>query len=222
MNKINYYEQLSSPLWQRKKNGILDRDKYTCQCCGDTTTTLHVHHLCYEPNRLAWEYPDDKLVTLCEHCHSKIHNGGEWHEMPEVKLGDVFEFDHSDFTNSVICYHIDHLNQYVYLTGLDNGGSCDTLYFEKFSYKEFLSKCVKVEGWFSEEESLDSSYALSHSVCLYLYYIGSNKVHTEGEEEGDRNLFVGNISKMFANNNGLEDCFMKAEQKSEEELFYLI
>lgn len=66
-----YSEILRHPFWQKKKNGILDRDKYTCQKCGDTLSNLQVHHKYYKPNTMPWEYPDDALVTYCELCHRK-------------------------------------------------------------------------------------------------------------------------------------------------------
>lgn len=70
--KKNYLEKLKDPRWQRKKNSILDRDNYTCMKCGDTTTTLHVHHIYYKPNHDPWQYSEDELETLCEVCHEKV------------------------------------------------------------------------------------------------------------------------------------------------------
>ncbi len=68
---MKYSDQLKDPRWQRKKNGILDRDKYTCQLCQATDKTLHVHHKFYLPKLMAWEYADDCLLTLCFECHHK-------------------------------------------------------------------------------------------------------------------------------------------------------
>lgn len=66
-----YQEQLLHPKWQRRKAEILTRDNFTCKCCGDKETTLHVHHIEYWGSRMAWEYPDELLVTLCQICHDK-------------------------------------------------------------------------------------------------------------------------------------------------------
>lgn len=38
---------------------------------------LNVHHKIYYKNRDLWDYPDDCLVTLCEHCHHYIHSLNE-------------------------------------------------------------------------------------------------------------------------------------------------
>jgi len=34
---------------------------------------LHVHHQYYQVNKLAWEYPEDALITLCWLCHKDLH-----------------------------------------------------------------------------------------------------------------------------------------------------
>lgn len=56
---------------------VLYRDGYTCQCCGEHTTTrkqvkLHIHHL--ESRKTGGNAPDN-LITLCEDCHKGYHNG---------------------------------------------------------------------------------------------------------------------------------------------------
>lgn len=66
-----YSKLLRNPYWQRKRNAILERDKYTCQKCTDTLTNLQVHHKYYIDGKMPWEYPDDALVTVCELCHKK-------------------------------------------------------------------------------------------------------------------------------------------------------
>lgn len=76
MEKMAYKDQLLDRRWQMKKNKILERDKYTCQNTNcqhkeDNSKQLHVHHLDYFPDLMAWEYPDDMLTTLCEPCHTK-------------------------------------------------------------------------------------------------------------------------------------------------------
>lgn len=72
---VNYGEKLKDPRWQRKRLEIMDRDEWTCQECGDTTRTLHVHHKKYTGEN-PWDAPDDDLVTICEVCHETAHSGG--------------------------------------------------------------------------------------------------------------------------------------------------
>lgn len=63
----NYSEKLKDPRWQRKRLEVLQRDNFTCSCCGDDKSTLHVHHVKY--NGEPWEVDSSLLVTFCELCH---------------------------------------------------------------------------------------------------------------------------------------------------------
>lgn len=65
-----YWQLLQDPRWQKKRLEIFERDKFACVACGDTTTTLHVHHGYYEKNKKPWEYSDHTLHTLCDECHA--------------------------------------------------------------------------------------------------------------------------------------------------------
>lgn len=69
MSSQSYSEKLLDPRWQKKRLTILSRDEWTCQHCGDTKTTLHVHHELYEGNN-PWDTDEVFLTTLCEECHS--------------------------------------------------------------------------------------------------------------------------------------------------------
>lgn len=68
---LSYYEQLNHPKWILKRNEILARDNHKCTCCGDEDR-LEVHHLYYERNKMAWEYDNDMLKTMCRSCHSNF------------------------------------------------------------------------------------------------------------------------------------------------------
>lgn len=65
-----YSEKLKDPRWQKKRLNIFKRDYFTCQLCGSTERTLHVHHKEYsgEP----WEANNDNLITYCNICHHVI------------------------------------------------------------------------------------------------------------------------------------------------------
>lgn len=47
---------------------VLERDGWRCVACGDSETTLHVHHLVYSGG-LPWLVKSECLQTLCETCH---------------------------------------------------------------------------------------------------------------------------------------------------------
>jgi hypothetical protein len=77
--KPTYWEQLKSPQWQRRRLEIMSRDEFECQYCGDSESTLNVHHKHYFKGRMVWDYSDDELVTLCESCHELTHEeDGQW------------------------------------------------------------------------------------------------------------------------------------------------
>jgi hypothetical protein len=52
---------------------ILNRDEYRCQKCKTKKGKLHVHHIVFRSNG-GTDTPDN-LITLCEECHTKLHNG---------------------------------------------------------------------------------------------------------------------------------------------------
>lgn len=56
-----------------RKEAVLHRDKYTCQICGKKHTKLEVHHIIYRSN--GGTDNENNLITLCEDCHSAIHDG---------------------------------------------------------------------------------------------------------------------------------------------------
>lgn len=68
-----YSENLKDPRWQKKRLEIMQRDNFTCQCCGDESTELHVHHKRYSSQLMVWEYDESELTTICKHCHKFIH-----------------------------------------------------------------------------------------------------------------------------------------------------
>lgn len=75
---MSYEEKLKDPRWQKKRLEIMERDKFTCQVCErgiNDGTPLNVHHLVYDKEKEPWEYASSDLITLCERCHQKVHNG---------------------------------------------------------------------------------------------------------------------------------------------------
>lgn len=64
-----YWEKLRDPRWQQMRLRVMAREKFACQECGDTTTTLNVHHTYYERKKDPWDYYEGSLKCLCEPCH---------------------------------------------------------------------------------------------------------------------------------------------------------
>ncbi len=69
-----YSDLLKDPRRQKRRLEILERDKFTCQVCGSTTKTLHVHHIWYYSGMMPWQYSGDLLITLCLECHESEEN----------------------------------------------------------------------------------------------------------------------------------------------------
>lgn len=69
---MTYEEQLLTIEWNELRFKILFRDNYECQVCG-SSKELNVHHLIYIYGRMAWEYEDMFLITLCKKHHEIEH-----------------------------------------------------------------------------------------------------------------------------------------------------
>lgn len=77
LKRKSYSDSLQDPRWQKKRLEVFQRDNWTCQLCGsglNDGTPLNIHHRTYHLGKKAWEYDDKDLLTICEKCHSKLHN----------------------------------------------------------------------------------------------------------------------------------------------------
>jgi 5-methylcytosine-specific restriction endonuclease McrA len=66
---MTYSDKLRSPLWQKKRLEILQRDGWKCKFCGSEIKNLQVHHILYK-KRDPWDYPDFVYQTVCDDCHA--------------------------------------------------------------------------------------------------------------------------------------------------------
>lgn len=99
---MTYAEQLKHPLWQKKRLEVLSRENFTCQDCGNTKITLHVHHRYYVSNRYAWEYPDFCYKVLCKNCHDMLKTYSEEQRSENgVPVPDLWECGLNYFGDSV-------------------------------------------------------------------------------------------------------------------------
>ncbi len=81
-----YREKLLDPRWQRVRLRVFARDGWSCVACGETSRTLHVHHLWYEAGKEPWESHPDALATLCELCHRLVSPAAIEALMAELEL----------------------------------------------------------------------------------------------------------------------------------------
>ena len=59
--------------YSSRREAVLHRDNYTCQCCGKKHVRLEVHHIIFRS--LCGTDDEKNLITLCEKCHKSVHDG---------------------------------------------------------------------------------------------------------------------------------------------------
>lgn len=211
-DKLSYAEMLKDPRWQKRKTEILTRDNFTCQLCGDTEKSLHVHHLRYIKGNKPWEYEDEDLITLCGDCHNKTHEEINKQLMSDVKIGDVFVYYHSDYEDYLMCYDIDYNKKIVYLAGIDNGSCDDNFWVFGFTYNYVKTHCDKIDNFFNNEFDIDyrQKWLLGQFYCalyaknkLYIYDFGVYK-------DSIFDIINKNIATIRKNNKGFNDLLCKA------------
>ena len=59
--------------YSSRREAVLHRDNYTCQCCGKKHVRLEVHHIIFRG--MGGTDDEHNLITLCEKCHKLVHDG---------------------------------------------------------------------------------------------------------------------------------------------------
>ena len=105
-----YSEKLRDPRWQKKRLQVLERDNFTCQFCGNTEKTLHIHHFCYPQSGNPWDSHLTSLTTLCCDCHQVEHSKDLSDK--ERRLVDLIQtIGMMDCKNSIISYLVKDMNR---------------------------------------------------------------------------------------------------------------
>lgn len=208
--KLTYAEMLKDPRWQKRKTEILTRDRFTCQLCGDTEKSLHVHHKYYLNNHLPWEYGDSALITLCEDCHSWVHENGNEVYNASIKIGDVVYYEHSDYYNYGIVFFINYRERSFSTLMVDSGIGFSECVIYHFQFEDINRNVQTVEDFFSED-NYDST---SLFYCLYGLIndnpnISLDYYHEEGSID-NLNLMKMKFNEMLANNDTLNNMYLTA------------
>lgn len=73
MNQKTYWQKLKDPRWQKLRLQVMEANNFCCEMCGDSESTLNVHHKEYLKGHEPWEYETNQLSVLCESCHDCVH-----------------------------------------------------------------------------------------------------------------------------------------------------
>ncbi len=71
--EIKNYQNGPQKDFYNTKAYVLHRDEYKCMKCKAKNVKLHVHHIVFRSQ--GGTNTPDNLITLCEDCHEKLHNG---------------------------------------------------------------------------------------------------------------------------------------------------
>jgi len=114
MREQTYAEKLKSPLWQKKRLEIMNRDDFICKKCGDTKTQLHVHHLEYTA-KYPWDESDENLISLCSECHSAI----EEYKKNNLNIFSLFKHKINDNKRLIVIKSEQGVDVWIIDTGED-------------------------------------------------------------------------------------------------------
>lgn len=147
----DYQTKLKSPHWQKKRLQVLNRDKWKCKLCKDEETTLHVHHLEYQPKKEPWEYPMSNFVTLCEHCHREVELLKDENHFDEILI-DKIDWKTGEVTMFIYANSLDAPIIKFYDT---NGKKSDSYEFCNTGQKiifQFFKNCKKLDNYIESKE----------------------------------------------------------------------
>ena len=59
--------------YSSRREAVLHRDNYTCQCCGKKNCQLQTHHIIFRSR--GGSDDESNMITLCKECHKGVHDG---------------------------------------------------------------------------------------------------------------------------------------------------
>ena len=86
------FEPYSVDWTKTLKKSIRQRDRYTCQICGEEPS-LNCHHIDYNKNNC----DTSNLIILCKKCHGKTNiNRKYWISFFQKILKDRYDYEYTD------------------------------------------------------------------------------------------------------------------------------
>lgn len=125
-DKPSYAKQLRDERWLECRKQVFDKYGEVCAMCG-ATSSLQVHHMEYIKGRLAWEYPLENFMVLCEKCHKRVHFeepiDSKKHDT-QVRLIKKLGHDVVDVNSTFVEFlYRHHPVRYFFLSGIAEGDS---------------------------------------------------------------------------------------------------
>lgn len=87
---LPYEQRINTEAYRKARMQAIVRDNFTCQLEGCGETRLHLltaHHLL--PREQGGTHALDNLLTVCEDCHTRIHNVAGMVELVRVRYQTV-------------------------------------------------------------------------------------------------------------------------------------
>jgi len=98
---MKYQDQLKHPNWQAFRKEVYKRAKFRCQLCGKQHVGLEAHHSYYESGKMAWDYPPESVIALCNTCHSEKAHGKPSDELLLAEIETQDARDQLEFSESL-------------------------------------------------------------------------------------------------------------------------
>ena len=99
---------------------VFKRDEMKCAICGETEN-LCIHHIDgYDENK-PQNSNENKMITLCRECHSKVHSQSI--DIPKLKLESIGYFDECNKSNEMCNESVTQVKQISISNSISNSNS---------------------------------------------------------------------------------------------------
>ena len=157
---------------------VFSRDGHTCRCCRGKSRDkiLNVHHI--ESRKIGGDAPNN-LITLCETCHKKYHNGEV--QLPgSIKRG--FKFDDAAFMG-IMRWNVYNALKAKYPNVSNTYG--------------YITKNTRIRNSLPKEHCIDARCISGHPSARPLeFYYFQKKIRCHNRQIHKQNVCKGGIRKL--------------------------
>ena len=123
--------------YSSRREAVLHRDNYTCQCCGKKNCRLEVHHIIFRSN--GGTDDEENLITLCKECHDGVHASTVFLNKKPKKMN----LKHATHMSIIRSYLLKVYPQAIETFGFVTSENRNHLWLEKTHY---IDACVIASG----------------------------------------------------------------------------